>query len=262
MPIRRTPKVFQSNYRAPKTADGRRYRSLKPLLWLSVAVMAIYLFGRLPLFRIQTVQVDGTVDEQLTKELEAAKQYSIFSAAIRRNTERVLASNLQLDSLDCRRGLPNTLRCQATMRQPVLIWKQNGQEWLIDKDGFVYASKSSDVRVPVVDDRGSKAVALRQTVASSDIVSFYNEVIRQLQANGLTVEQLFISESLYQVGANITGSTSPELPFPQKSPIAVLMTTSYPVESQVMALLEVLKTKNDQISERIDLRVPGYVYTK
>lgn len=263
MPTRRTPKVFHSNYRAPKPINWQLYRSLKPVLWLLVISAVIYFIGRLPVFRVEVVQVEGTDNQTIIDQLSTSKGQPIFSKAVRRNVDRLIAENLQIDELNCRRGIPDTLRCQVSLRVPAIVWRHGGKDWLVDQNGFVYGEKPVGQPIPVaIEDRGPTAVTLGTTVASSEIVSLYQKIHQQLTAKGLVVSNIFISESLYQVGVTLTSSTNPELPFAAKSPISVLMVTSYPVESQVATLVELLKTKQDQITERVDLRVPGYAYTK
>ena len=261
MAIRRTPKVFNSSYQPPRSAQPGQYRSLRPLIWLTIVVAAVILISRLPVFTIKEVLVQGIDDQSVTDKLTSVRGHSIFSPFINGTVEQVRAGNPHINNVDCRRGLPDTVRCTVTLRVPSLVWLHSGKTWLVDVDGFIYA-EGSVPDLPVIEDRSPAVVATGETVASREVITQYRELRDGLVKDGFGLTGMFITESLYQVGAILTNNNQPEVNWAPKSPVTVLFVTTYSLESQRQALKEVLAQKKESITGRIDLRVPGYVYTK
>ena len=106
----------------------------------------------------------------------------------------------------------------------------------------------------VVEDTQRQPIKLGSIVASPEIISQYRRLVELLATKQLTTKTLLLSESLYQVTAIIERAGN--------NPIQGLFLLSGDALSQVEALSGVLATKGDSITERIDVRVPGYVYTK
>jgi hypothetical protein len=126
----------------------------------------------------------------------------------------------------------------------------------LDKSGHIFA-KSAGESLPILEDRAGKSVSIGEEVASPETVAAYERLVSLLRKDGLTVSRLFITESFYQFGVVISARADKKFP---NNPISVLLTTSYPLEAQVIVLSKVLDERSEQIRERIDLRVPGNVY--
>lgn len=262
MALRSTPKVFTSNYQPPTNPTKGRYRSLKPLIGVMVVSGLVVLMSRLPVFTIKEVNVQGTDDQAIIADLESIKGRSIFSQFITATAEQVKAKNIAIAELKCQRGIPDSIRCQVSMRQPALIWRQNNQGWLVDTSGFVYAGDAGTPGLVTVEDRGPSEIKIGQTVTSQELVTSYQNLLKGLADDGYAVTTAFITESLYQVSVVVTGNGQPELAWTPPQPITVLFVTTYSLEAQRQALRQVVIDKKATITERVDLRVPGYAYTK
>lgn len=262
MALRSTPKVFSSNYQPPASPAKGRYRSLKPLLWLAVIVGLIILVSRLPVFTITHVIVQGTDNPVIVTALEDFKGRSIFSQFIGLTVNEVRAKNIEIELLVCNRGIPDTIRCQVTMRQPALVWRHNNQGWLVDGKGFVFAADTGSQGLVIIEDRGPTAVNIGQTVTSQELVAAYQSLLNGLTTEGYGVTTAYVTESLYQISVIVTGNTTPELAWTPPQPITVLFVTTYSLEAERQALRQIIIDKKATITERIDLRVPGYAYTK
>ncbi len=259
---RRTPKVFNSQYQPPKKFDWSAYQRLKPLLVLLVVVIAFYLVGRLPIFHIKEVTLSGDTSEAVVNELDALKGKSLFSRFVIETTERLEAANPSVKDLSCSRGIPSTLRCQLSLRQASIGWKKDGVIYLVDQSGYAF-KEQGDTAVPlIVEDKGAQPVKAGQVVASREVVDVYLSLIKQLQERGYQLGTFSIAESLYQVNVAVTGNTSADWQWTPATPITLLMVTNYPLSAQIDAATQLLKTKSSAISERVDVRVPGYAYTR
>lgn len=262
MAIRRTPKVFNSSYRPPRPDTRQQYRSLKPLLVVFAVVVVILLLSRLPIFTIQHVMVEGTTNQTVINYLEKLNGQSIFSRLIGSTVNQIRANHLDINTIECKRGLPDTIRCQVLLRTPAIVWHHNNQRWLVDEQGYVYGPAGAEEGLLLVEDRGPTGVAIGQIVASEEIVSQYQQLITDLRTDGYAVTTIFVTESLQQPSIIMTGNESPGFDWSPSAPITVLFVTTYSLESQRQALKEIIAQKKSSITERIDLRVPGYAYTK
>lgn len=262
---RRTPKVFNSSYRPkqPKTRDWQKYRALLPLGYVVVSGLVLWSIFRLPAFQIKNVIIDGDKPAAVQESLEGLKGTLIFSSHIETVRQKLLHDHLEVEDIVCRRGLPNTLRCQITLSQPVLVWKKGDAQYLVDQNGLLYANKSdSATNFPVVEDRSPIPATIGQVVASPQAVNNIQHLATALSSKGYQTQEFFITETLYQIGAVLTGVTPTGTPFPAKQPINVLFITTYSLDDQVKALSSIFKNNANQINEYVDLRVAGYAYYK
>jgi len=263
MSLRRTPKVFQTNYRPPQKVDWSSYRPLRPLLVILIFIVALWLVARLPIFSISQIEVVGSSDPSVTEELNVLKGRSIFSRLISETTTHLLTHDLTLQSLTCSRGLPHTLRCQVTLRSAAIGWKRGDTTYVLDQNGLVFALQSDRFPVSlVIEDRGTSPVEVGKVVASNEAITAYQSISSALQEKGFALSTLFINDTLYQISVVTSSNNQPEVNWTPKQPVTVLMVINYPINDQVAALLQAVKDKKDKITSQVDVRVPGYVYVK
>lgn len=228
-----------------------------------VAVVALYTFFHLPFFSVSDIQLVGPNSDTTVSSLQKLKGVSIFSSDVTRTVNQIKDNDLTISDLSCSRGIPSTLRCAISLRSPALIWKQGPTLYLVDNNGFIYgttASAASDQLI--VEDRSVEPLGLGKTVASADIIQTYQQAKTELTKRGFAVTNLYVADTLYQVGAVVTGNGRADVNWHPKQPINFLLVTSYPVSTQADVLLATTQSKPDKITERVDVRVPGYVYTK
>ena len=252
----RNPKLFGSSYVVPSSSSKqpRLDKSWRAILLVIILVVAVMLLGRLPVWRLKTVELLGDKSEHISTELNGLLGQSIFASSVSRVIKKT-HSNLEVSEFICRRGLPATLRCTLTLRKPEIIWKTDGAGYLVDNRGVLFAVQPPDqADLLVVEDTQHQPIKLGSIVASPEIISQYRHLVELLAAKQLATRTLLLNESLYQVTATLERAG--------KNPIQGLFLLSGDAFSQVEALSGVLATKGDSITERIDVRVPGYVYTK
>ncbi len=257
---RRTPKVFNSNYAPKAPFDWAQYRSVWPLGVLLLIVLAFYVTSQLPAFRVRTIDVTGQTIPELSTALGKLKGSSLLSSSLHTNITRIKNSLPALETLDCRRGIPGTLKCDAGLRSTALFWKSGGKTFAIDRNGFVFAEIAATPGSVAVEDKSAAPVRFGQVVASSVTIKNFIAVAKALEASHLQLASLYISDTLFQCGAIVTGSTDPSIPFAAKSPISVLFTFDQPIAGQVATLVQILKDKHEAIHDHVDLRVAGTAY--
>lgn len=232
-----------------------------PLVWTVVAVSVVLLLMRLPVFTVQSVEVIGVLDTESTKTLQSLQGQSLFSRKISQVVAELKHQNLTIATLYCRRGVPSTLRCQASDRQAAAIWQRQDQRFAIDANGLIFAAAGS-VTKPVIEDRAAQSVEIGVTVAGAELLGYYQKLITALASQGLTLDHLFVDQSLYQVGALLTGSTNAAIPFPATQPLTVLFAANRSLDDQIATLVLTLQQKSTAITSYIDVRVGEYVYFK
>ncbi len=259
---RRTPKVFYSPYsqnQRQSLAPTRSPGQLKQLFIVGVIIIGGYFLTRLPVFQVRTIVLAGSNNPELTIQLDGLKGSSILSGAIAERVAQIERHYPELEMLECIKGIPNTLRCQATERQPQLAWQTGGHMYLLDGGGVAYQITEAP-NVPIVEDRKNVAVKLGDQPINGEILSIYRDIQTKLTESGYTVGRFFVNTSVLHAGAVLT-SRAAGSPFPA-NPIEVELSLSYPVSIQVVMLNQLLETKSSQISNRVDLRTPGYLYYK
>lgn len=252
----RNPKLFGSSYVVP-TSSGRQKgldRSWRAIIIVVAFVVAVLLVGRLPVWRLKTIELLGDKNEAISGELNNLLGQSIFSSTISRFVDKT-RGELFVSDFFCRRGLPATLRCTLSLRTAEIIWKSDTAHYQVDKRGILFAAQSNEPNeLLVIEDTQKQPVKLGAVVASPEIINQYHRLVELLGTKQLTVKILLLNESLYQVTAVIER--------PGKSSVQGLFLLSGDINNQVEALSAVMATKGDSITERIDVRVSGYVYTK
>jgi hypothetical protein len=225
-------------------------------------VLLLWGLTRLPVFQIKTVAVEGSDNVELQKDFQGLIGTSVFSRELSRTVERWLLKDRSLSGLECRRGLPDSISCEAVLRAPSLVWLRDGKEFLVDDDGALYAEKGPQaLSLPVVEDRLAEAVQIGNAVASAEVVEQLTRLHRLLGDRGITVSKFFITDSLYQIGAVLTSWQDSSGAVVNKELTALFVSTQ-PLEAQTKALRALLRERGSQINERVDLRVPGYLYYK
>ncbi|MEK7171040.1 MAG: hypothetical protein AAB774_01910 [Patescibacteria group bacterium] len=249
------PKIFGSSYQPPSPKSPRRIsQAWRPIIGLLVIISGILLIGRLPIFRIDTVELSGGGNDIVRQQLDDLIGQSLFSGSVSRLIEKTQAVT-DVDNFTCRRGIPSVLRCQLTLKQPQIVWQSGSQSYFIDKDGVIFAPVSGDIsKLLLIEDTKQQPITLGQNIVSAEIINTYQHLIALLAEKNLAASRLQLDESLYQVTAVIDRPSQPS--------IKGLFLMSNDLDSQVESVATVLAQKSGSVTERIDVRVPGYVYTK
>lgn len=264
----RTPKLFSA--RIPYQPSGEMNISLSQLVSLLTVLAILGLlatFNRWPFLQISEVELvtsgnyqgDETTRAALTGQLQALKGKSILSRELERTKRSLIGEYLAIEELSCQRGLPRTVRCRASYREPWLVMKRSQAQYWVDRQGIIFAPQlDTQLILPLVEDRTQLDLPeLGSQIIGDKLVGAILIASGKLKELNLTAEQFFIADTVYQFGAVI-----PYNPGPAPTKLTILLTSSYPLETQLTILQGLLKEKGSTITERVDLRVPGQVYFK
>jgi len=257
----RTPKVFHANYQPARPFSWSAYKPVLPLIWLLIIAAGFLLVGRLPIFLIKTVGVTGASADTQAR-LQSLIGQSLFSSKISQLIDQLKQDSPVIDTLSCRRGIPDTLRCEVTVHQPVFLWQRQDKKYLVSSEGLLYAVASEPAALPLIEDRAAQVVELGAYVAGSEILAYYQKLYQLLLDQQFTVDRLFIDQSLYQVNALLKGSSNETITFPATGQISVLFAANRPAEDQIKTLMALMQQKGAAITERVDVRVGEYAYYK
>lgn len=261
--LRRTPKVFASSYRPTTSSSHSTARvslsAWRPIFVVVAIVAGLALLTRLPIFQLKSVSVEGVNNPETVAELKSLVGSSIFSARITRTVDHWLATDPALRSLSCRRGIPDTLQCQATYRTGALVWKQPNGEFWVDVNGRVFSVRQAEQPATIVVEDALATAAIGADVASTEIVELFLRLQKALTDRLIVVNRFYIVDAVYQPGVVIGGFTTSDGRQIQKEVRAVFAATES-IEAQVRTLKQLIDNNGDQVAGYIDLRVPGYVY--
>jgi hypothetical protein len=256
---RRPPKVFFSSYRPPQ-AQEKPSGQFRQMAIVILVIVGGYFLTRLPVFQIRNIVLLGGEGRGISEKLETLKGESLLSGATSQKIAEILEGDFGVLNLQCDKGIPNTLRCQATLREPLLVWVTGQSRYLVDKQGYAYAEATGKLTQKSVEDRKHLPVAIGQQVISEEIVQILQRIEQNLTNEKIKVDGYFVNTSPLHPGV-VSSGRSDGLPFP-KQKIDILFSASYPVDIQSRLLSQVLEENAVKIKSYVDLRTAGYIYYK
>ena len=254
----RTPKVFFSSYK-PKQPTTKNPGQFNKLIIVGLIIIGGYFLTRLPIFQIKNININIVDNTEVVSELNELLGQSILSSRVASKIREIESNHVELISLRCDKGIPDTLRCIAIQRIPTFAWSTNGIRYLIDEKGFAYKVADKE-KVIVIEDRANITVNLGEQLMSEEIVLIYKDIETYLVEDGYVIDEFFIKGSALHPGV-VTGSRQGGKPFPPQA-VEVEFSASYPISVQIKLLSQTIETKAGLIKEKIDLRTPGYIYYK
>ncbi|MEX2361594.1 MAG: hypothetical protein WD544_00180, partial [Patescibacteria group bacterium] len=225
-----------------------------------IIVVGGYFLTRLPVFQIDSVELNNINNQEIIDQLNTLKGKSIISSATAVTIEKIRESSVEVIDIHCDKGIPNKLRCTAELRAPVFIWQSSQKDYFIDKVGVAYRSVSSSGDLTIIEDRKKLPVKIGEQVMSEEMVNIYQSITETLSEKKIVISNFFIDISPFHPGV-VASKRLDKLPFPAK-PIEILYSSSYPVSIQTQLLSQTLENKSSKITKYIDLRTPGYIYYK
>ena len=251
----RNPKIFGSSYQPPIEKKPLSVNhSWRAIITIVALVALVLLIGRLPLFQIKTTELLGDKNDTTANGLHDLQGKPLFSRAVNNFVSKIQAEP-SVDQFTCRKGIPSSLRCTISLRTPVFVWQSGQSQYLVDKTGIIFSTSSSEQTDKlVVEDTLQQPIELGRVIVSPEIVTLYQQLVAKLAEKQIITKRLLLSESLYQVTALIDR--------PGKSSVKGLFLLTDNIQNQVDSISAVLAQKGDSITDHIDARVSGYIYSK
>ncbi|MBI4022558.1 hypothetical protein HY375_00090 [Candidatus Berkelbacteria bacterium] len=259
----------QRAYRHPAiygTTDRLEPRRVRPswsrAVWwglgtgLLIALLGYGLFLS-PLFAIQTIAIIGEVTPPVQARIEELIGQNLLSYSAGGMAETLRQSQSSIRDLSLSKGLPNTLRVELALRQPVMAWRVGTLIYFLDRDGVafelfepgVYLFEHPDL--PELTDLRQQPVTPGKQLARREFVAFVTRLASQFPDRfPLELERLEIDESMLELRAITSAGWS------------VQLDTTRAVEGQLTALQQVFETYHADIRQYVDLRIAGRAYFK
>lgn len=248
--VRRTPKVFNSSYRPPRTGPSVDLRQLKYIFIVLLILAGLYGITKVPAFRISNIQID-TDNQLLLDEVNKLQGQSLLGSAVTSMNNEILANNLSIKTLECSKGIPSTVKCFVTFREPVFNWQgKDGKIGLLDNNGLLFEEVTVPKEGAMLVSDNSMDFKVGEVVVGAPIINAYQSLIALTKAREITILKFVVNDTTLQVDAQIgSGQT-----------VKFNLTNS--LVGQVDTVKTVLASQPQNAKTVIDVRVPGNLYLK
>lgn len=224
------------------------YKVLGVIIAVAIIVWAI-LYS--PLFRIKNIQINGQISPETRSTINNLKGKNIFMIGASRAENELEAQLPGIKEIKILRGIPNSLIVNIIERKPAIIWKTNGNDYLVDKDGYLY-KQTNRIDYPEVSDNQNIPVVIGQRISNNSFVSFIQNLNTQLKPQtGLEIDSVSVPETTYQIEVG-TKAGGPKLK----------LDTTKDLGLQLRSIKYILDHHKSEATQYIDVRIPGYAYIK
>lgn len=238
------------NYRPEKKKNQVNYSQILFITTCFLIVLLIYLLFYSPYFSIKNIDLIGDYNQSSVEYIQSLNGRNIFrfgSSKIKKDIKEKLPIVKDVKVVV---GFPNTLKIFLKERDSELIWESQGEKYLVDKDGVVFA-KTDKSDMKIVKDEKNIPIKLGDKIVSYELINIIRSINVKLPAiMAEEIDHYGIGESLFVINVYTKG---------QKR---VMFYTQVPLAYQLTILDELEKKDKDNIKEYIDLRVEGYAYYK
>lgn len=141
------------------------------------------------------------------------------------------------------------------LRQPVLVWRSQGKDFLIDKTGVVYTADVSELKsikdLPLVEDTMNQPVTPGSAFVTPQFVGFINDLNQKFSETfPIKVEKFTVRETTFEIELHTSEGWY------------AILDTNRLIDPQLLGLESVFEKFGSDIKEYIDLRIEGKAYFK
>ncbi len=253
----RNPGIYE---RTPKN-QASRLPKIPRKFWVAAAALVLsgglvwFLFFS-QVFAIEEVKIVGAVTPEVDQKLQTLHGRNLLTYSATDLRQELATSQSSVRELEIFKGLPDTLRIDIALRDPVFVWERGEERYFVDKEGIVFqlndepAAQAAEVLVHVRDGQ-QQPVTLGQALVGSGFVTFVAELARTFPVKfPLEIDHLEL------------GQTTFELTVVTKAGWRALLDTTRQLEPQLDALQQVFEKYHDRIKEYVDLRIPERAFFK
>lgn len=254
------------SYRHPKVYrfsadDGEKIqisrKTFLMILGLATLLFIIwFLFGS-NYFKVKEITTSGSLNPEVQSEIDSFKGKNIFTFVLGNTEEELKQKQSSINKISILRGIPDMLRINVEVRQPIIAWKSQDKTYYIDKNGIIFEfnGESADYwqnqKLPTVFDQKNLNFAVGKQIVSPDFVQFTVDVNKLIgEKTSKKFQEARINETTYQLEVLLDNN------------IRVLFDTLRKAEVQVNVLAKIFDQYQNDIHEYVDLRVEGRVYYK
>lgn len=255
---RRSPNLYYSGRTVRPTQEKKPDKNLKPLIIILALVVIVFFISRLSLFPVKIVEVN---EKYLEPSVEKFIGLGLFSRELNYKISNLAQIDPMVKSIQCSKGLPDTLSCDAQLRAVVGYWQSNNKTYTFDSEGYIFAEtkdKPDAKKYLLIIDTANQNVKIGDEVATKLIIDFYSDVKKEAESKKLMYDAFRIKNSYYQFSFGVSAIGENKL----ANTVNVLMTTSYSASDQIKVAIELISKNLKSSITQVDVRVPGYGYVK
>jgi len=252
----RNPKIYYS------PASSSTGISLSPKIIRVGGVVVLFLAVCWFLFfssylSVKNIEISGSLNPEVKKEIDNFYGKNILTFSPGKIKNDLIVKQSSIKDIEIYRGLPNTLKVQVSVREPVLGWKSQDKKYFIDKNGVAFELNDTDLsiigdkKIPNVEDTKNIAVEPGKEIVTEDFVLFMQNFSEKLKNDfNIQVNAIKVSETTFQA----------EIETDQG--FRLIVSTISSLDNELKSLKRVLDEKRPDIHEYADLRIEGRVYYK
>lgn len=249
------PKIYQFN-------DGQNqgiYLSKQKLLnivIILVLIIIIWIIFFSGFFRVKNVVINGSLNTDIQKDLDSFKGKNIFTFIFSNKEKQLAQKQSSVKMINIIRGIPDTLKIDVIVRNPLLVWKSQDKIYFIDQDGIIFEQNNPEFwqgeqKLPLIIDQRNLAVKLGQKWLDEEFIYFVKDLYKLApDITGLNITEIRINETTFQIEAMTDKNFFAKLDSSRDTP------------TQLKVLKKILDQYEEEIKEYVDLRVEGRVYYK
>lgn len=251
--IYRNPKIFSESHQR----DSRFVfspiiiRIIVLLIFISFVIWVLFFSS---LFKIKTIEINGSLNPEVKAEIDKFYGKNILSFSTGKIEKNLGKKQTSIETLEIKRGLPNTLKVKVNVRNTAIGWKTQNKNYLIDENGIIFELENynpSVQGVPVVEDVKNIIVNPGNQIVTPEFVEFVKNLIkRSKDEQKIQITAIRVMETTFQIECDTDQG------------FRIILSTIESLDNQLKALAKVIETKRVDIHEYVDLRIIGRVYYK
>ncbi|MCA9388338.1 cell division protein FtsQ/DivIB [Candidatus Berkelbacteria bacterium] len=250
------PKIY-SKTRANKP---KKKIIIPKFVWLALVVVSFigglswFVFGS-DYFLVKEIRVVGSITPEVEAAIDGLHGEHLLTYSTVGMTKNLKKTQGSIRRLEISKGLPSTLLIDVVLRKPVLIWRTNGKDYLIDKDGVIYNADVDELKsnhnLPLIEDTMKQPVAVGSPIVTKPFVEFITELNDQFSDSfPISITKFVVRETTFEVELHTDKGWY------------VLFDTNRLVKPQLDGLKDVFEKFGLEIKEYVDLRIEGKAYFK
>lgn len=250
------PKIYS------KTRPSKPKRKLVVPKFFWLAVMALFLVGTLAwfvfgsgYFLVKEIRVIGSVTPEVETSINSLHGEHLLTYTTSGMEKNLKKTQGSIKKIKISKGLPDTLLVSVDLRQPVLVWRSQGKDFLIDKTGVVYTADVSELKsikdLPLVEDTMNQPVTPGSAFVTPQFVGFINDLNQKFSETfPIKVEKFTVRETTFEIELHTSEGWY------------AILDTNRLIDPQLLGLESVFEKFGSDIKEYIDLRIEGKAYFK
>lgn len=223
---------------------------------IGALVALIWLFFFSHTFAIEEVTIVGSVTPDVRATIHTIYGRNLLRYSATDLRTQLAASQSSVRELEIFKGLPDTLRIDIALRDPVAVWERDGTTYFLDATGVLF-----DLNPDVADSVAASLVRIRDTqlqpvtpgaqLVGESFVAFVIQLADSFPSKfPLKIERIELAETTFEVTVVTDAGWRAQLD------------TTRQLEPQLAALQKIFERFHDQITEYVDLRIPERAYFK